>query len=76
VNDPQLTSLLLAQRQEADANKRRDICRQAVGRINVDQVWALGVYDGLVWNLWQPRLQNYAPNFGLTLTLDNAWLKD
>ena len=76
VNDPQLTALLLAQRQETDTNKRRDICRQAVKRINVDQVWALGVFDGLYWNLWQPRLQNYAPNFGLTLTLNNAWLKD
>jgi peptide/nickel transport system substrate-binding protein len=74
VNDPDLTKLLLAQRQEADAAKRRDICRQAVKRINVDQVWALGLFEGLVWNLWQPRLQNYAPLFGLTLTLDNAWL--
>lgn len=74
VNDPQLNPLLLAQRQETDTNKRRDICRQAVQRINVDQVWALGVYNGLVWNLWQPRLQNYAPHFGLTLTMDSAWL--
>ena len=76
VNDPDLTKLLLAQRQEADAGKRRDICRQAVKRINVDQVWGLGLFEGLNWNLWQPRLQNYAPNFGLTLTMDNAWLKD
>ncbi len=76
VNDPDLTKLLLAQRQEPDEGKRREICRQAVKRINVDQVWALGVFEGLYWNLWQPRLQNYAPHFGLTLTLDNAWLKD
>jgi len=74
VNDPQLTSLLVAQRQETDAAKRREICREAVKRINLDQVWALGVYDGLIWNLWQPRLQNYAPHFGLTVTLDDAWL--
>jgi peptide/nickel transport system substrate-binding protein len=76
VNDPDLTKLLLAQRQETDATTRRETCRQAVKRINVEQVWALGVFEGLVWNLWQPRLQNYAPHFGLTLTLDNAWLKD
>ena len=74
VNDPELSSLLLAQRQESDAAKRRDTCRQAVKRINVDEVWALGVYQGLYWNLWQPRLQNYAPHFGLTITLDDAWL--
>jgi peptide/nickel transport system substrate-binding protein len=76
VNDPGLTPLLVAQRQEIDADKRRDICRQAVRRINVDQYWALGLYYGLVWALWQPRLQNYAPHFALSLTLDNAWLKD
>jgi peptide/nickel transport system substrate-binding protein len=76
VNDPELNTLLLAQRQETDAGKRREVCRQAVHRINVDQVWALGVYQGLVWNLWNPRLQNYAPHFGLTLTMDNAWLQD
>jgi len=74
VNDPALNSLLLAQRQEPDANKRREICRQAVKRINVDEVWGLGVYQGLTWNLWQPKLQNYAPHFGLTITLDDAWL--
>jgi peptide/nickel transport system substrate-binding protein len=74
VNDPQLTPLLVAQRQETDANKRREICREAVKRINVDQVWALGIYYGLVWALWQPRLQNYAPHFAQTLTLDTAWL--
>jgi peptide/nickel transport system substrate-binding protein len=76
VNDPELTPLLVAQRQEIDAAKRRDICRQAVKRINVDQYWALGLYYGLVWAVWQPRLQNYAPHFAQTLTLDDAWLKD
>jgi peptide/nickel transport system substrate-binding protein len=76
VNDPGLTPLLVQQRQETDPTKRRDIVREAVKRINVDQVWALAVYRGVIWNIWQPRLQNYAPHFALTLTLDNAWLSE
>ncbi len=76
VNDPQLTPLLVQQRQETDPTKRRQIVREAVKRINVDEVWALGVYNGLIWNIWQPRLHDYAPHFALTLTLDSAWLSE
>lgn len=76
VNDPQLTPLLTAQRQETDANKRREIVRQAVKRINVDQVWGLDLYNPLVWALSQPRLQNYAPHFVLTEPMDSAWLNN
>ncbi len=76
VNDPGLTPLLVQQRQEADATKRRQIVREAVKRINVDKVWALGVYNGPLWNLWWPRLQGYAPHFVQTLTLDTAWLNE
>jgi peptide/nickel transport system substrate-binding protein len=76
VDDPQLTPLLTAQRQETDVSKRREIVRQAAKRINVDQVWALNLYNPLVWALWQPRLQNYAPHFVLTEPLESAWLKD
>jgi peptide/nickel transport system substrate-binding protein len=76
VNDPELTPLLTAQRQETDANKRREIVRQAVKRINVDQVWAIDLYNPLVWALMQPRLQNYAPHFVLTEPLESAWLRD
>jgi ABC-type transport system substrate-binding protein len=71
-----LTPLLTAQRQETDVSKRREIVRQAAKRINVDQVWALNLYNPLVWALWQPRLQNYTPHFVLTEPLESAWLKD
>ena len=63
VDDPVLTPLLEAQRRELDPTKRRDIIRQAVRRIN-DVPDALALYYGTVYQLWQPRLKNYAPNMG------------
>jgi peptide/nickel transport system substrate-binding protein len=77
VNDPELTPLLDAQRREPDAAKRREIVRQAVKRINADQFWAEAIYLPVRYNLWQPRLKNYNPNFG-TNTLPvftNAWVE-
>jgi hypothetical protein len=47
-----------------------------VKRINVDQVWALDLYNPLVWALSQPRLQNYAPHFVLTEPMETSWLSD
>jgi peptide/nickel transport system substrate-binding protein len=75
VNDPQLTSLLVAQRQEADPNKRRATVREAVKRINVDEVLALALYYPEGIDVWQPRLKNYAPNFGaFAWPLASSWL--
>lgn len=77
VNDPDLTPLLDAQRRETDVAKRRDIVRQAVKRINVDQFWAEAIYVPIRYNLWQPRLKNYVPYFGANTipVLTNAWLE-
>jgi peptide/nickel transport system substrate-binding protein len=76
VNDPQLTPLLEAQRREPDAAKRREIVRQAVKRINVDQFWAQAIYLPERYQLWQPRLQGYIPYFGAntTPTFNSAWV--
>lgn len=63
-NDPELTKLLVAQRAEPDPAKRRDICRQAVKIINVDQVWALASYKGVVYTPWQPYVKGWDLNFG------------
>jgi peptide/nickel transport system substrate-binding protein len=78
VNDPELTPLLQAQRSETDAAKRRDIVRQAVKRINIDQYWAEAIYLPVRYQLWQPRLQDYQPYFGAntTPTFTSTWLKD
>lgn len=75
VNDPQLTDLIHQQRQEKDATKRREIVRQAVKRINVDQVWALALMYPVGFGIWQPRVHGYAPNFGhVDWPLEHAWL--
>jgi len=75
VDDPSLTTLIHQQRQEKDAAKRKEIIRQAVKRINVDQVWALCLLSPVGGALWQARLQDYAPNFGRReWPLEHSWL--
>ena len=61
VNDPQLTPLLISQRQETDPTKRKQIWRQAIQRIN-DQVWALALFYGTSYRFRQPYVQNFARN--------------
>jgi peptide/nickel transport system substrate-binding protein len=63
-NDPELTKLLVAQRAESDPAKRREICRQAVKLINIDQAWALASYKGVGYTAWQPYVKGWNPNFG------------
>jgi len=75
VNDPELTSMLVEQRQESDPNKRRSVVRDAVKRINVDQALALALYYPAGIEVWQSRLKNYSPNFGtFSWPLTNSWL--
>ena len=74
VNDPKLDQLLEAQRQEVNPDRRKQIIRQAVRYIN-EVPWALGLYWGEGYQLWQPRLKNYAPNMGiLTSFFTDSWL--
>lgn len=63
VNDPALNALLEGQRRESDAAKRREIARQAVRTINVDQVYGLTLYAGVDYQFVQPWVKNFAPNF-------------
>ena len=75
VNDPTLTDLIHKQREEKDTTKRRDLVRQAVKRINVDQVWALALFNPVRVDIWQSRVQNYKANFGRRdWPLEHAWL--
>jgi peptide/nickel transport system substrate-binding protein len=74
-SDKQLDALLEAQRQELDTAKRRDTVRQAV-RMIADQAYGLAMYYGAAYQFWQPRLKNYAPNFGrLGWPLASSWLE-
>ena len=61
INDPELTPLLEQQRRELDPNKRREIVRQAVKRIN-EVPWALTLFYGPGYALRQNRLKGYAAN--------------
>ena len=73
-NDPELDKLLIAQRQELDATKRREIVRQAVGRI-YDQVWSLSWFFATQYQFAQPSVRNYAPNsFVRGLSVQESWL--
>ena len=61
VDDPQLTPMLVAQHQEVDNTKRRDLWRQAVRRIN-EVPWALAIFFGPAYVLRQPYIHDYARN--------------
>jgi peptide/nickel transport system substrate-binding protein len=76
VNDPQLTQLLVQQRQETDPAKRRDLWRQAIRRVN-EVPWALGLFFGIRSELWYPAVKNYAPNMSAEsegMYLTDAWV--
>jgi peptide/nickel transport system substrate-binding protein len=73
-NDPELDKLLVAQRQELDPTKRRDIVRQAVRRI-YDQVWGLSFFFATQYQYSHPYVQNYAPHsFARGLNVVESWL--
>jgi peptide/nickel transport system substrate-binding protein len=75
INDPELTPLLDAQRRELDPAKRKEIIRQAVKRINVDQAWGFALFSPVSQEIWAPRLANFAPNFGSKgFPLEQSWL--
>jgi peptide/nickel transport system substrate-binding protein len=75
IDDPTLTNLIHEQRQEKDAAKRRDLVREAVKRINVDQVWALALFNPVGIDIWQAKVQNYRNNFGRRgWPLEHSWV--
>jgi peptide/nickel transport system substrate-binding protein len=74
VRDPKLDQLLIAQRREMDATKRRDLIRQAVRYLN-EQVYGLGMYDAPEYWPWQPYVKNFALNVAqLNQHYLNTWL--
>jgi peptide/nickel transport system substrate-binding protein len=66
INDPELDKLLIAQRQELDPAKRKQLLRQAVQRI-ADQAWSVGFYYGQAYTFMQPYVRNCAENAALDL---------
>ena len=62
INDPELDRLAVAQRQEVDPAKRRDVARQAVQRI-LDQGWRACFFFENKFQLAKPSVQNYGLTF-------------
>ena len=52
----------MAQRKEMDANKSRELVRQAVRYIN-EQAYGLGLYDVPEYWPWHPHVKGFALNF-------------
>jgi len=63
-NDPKLDDMLMAQRREADASKRKDLIRQAVKYVN-ETAQGLAVSYGMTYEFAQPWLKGYTPQFGM-----------
>lgn len=75
INDAQLDTLLVAQRQEPDQNKRNDLWRQAV-RYIVQHSLASALYYGTRYFLWEPYLRDYYPNRGYRgWPLTSSWIE-
>jgi peptide/nickel transport system substrate-binding protein len=74
VDDPQLTPLLLQQRQEPDITKRTEIWKQIITRVNTVP-WAVGLFFGTLFQIGQPSVHNYAPNMSAdaSLYLTEVW---
>jgi peptide/nickel transport system substrate-binding protein len=77
VDDAELTPLIQAQRREIDAEKRKEIVRQAIRRVAVTAE-GLTTYYAEHTEFWRPSLKNYAPNFGSPGSesaprMDSAW---
>jgi ABC-type transport system substrate-binding protein len=75
VDDPQLTPLLVQQRQEPDLAKRTELWRRIITRVNTVP-WALGLFFGTAFQVGQPYVHNYGPNMSAdtSLYLTEVWV--
>ena len=74
VDDPQLDTMLEAQRREPDAAKRRELVRQAV-RYITDKAYGIPVFRAAQYQFWQPSVHDYTPNaWSVTVPQTESWL--
>ena len=75
VNDPKLDSMLVAQRVEADAAKRKQVVRDACQYI-YDQAYAYSFYWEVQNDFWQPYIKGFATNSAAEdAVITDAWLE-
>jgi peptide/nickel transport system substrate-binding protein len=73
-NDPKLDALILAQRHEADPVKRKEAIRAASKYLN-ETAQGMAVNYSMRYEFTQPRVQGFAPQFGILNIPDaNTWL--
>ncbi len=77
VNDPRLNALLEGQRREPVPAKRREIVREAVRYINGEYYCGFAIYVRSEFDVWNPRLKNYRPNFNVNgWAVTDSWLEE
>lgn len=74
VKDEELDKLLVAQRREPNAEKRRELLRNAAKRI-VDQAWGIEIIYPPKWDLVHPYVKNYYTHFGNRARGAFAWFE-
>lgn len=74
VNDPDLDKLLIAQRQETDPQKRKELLRTTLLRI-ADQSYYPGLATLPRYNIYQPYLKNYHPHWSVEAPEAFAWVQ-
>lgn len=74
VNDPKLTAMIEAQRQEPDVAKRRELVRQAA-RYITEQAWGLFAHGAVSYQVWQTYVMGYRPNAARSIApFTDTWL--
>lgn len=74
VDDPELTALIVKQRQLTDAKARQATIQQAVERI-VKMEWQICLFHPVVYNVWRPRLRDFWLNVGTQYwPLERSWI--
>ena len=72
ISDPKLAELLVAQRREVDAGKRRTILRETIRYINESGA-GIGIYRRPAYIIWQPYLKDYFPQQDIQEGVYGAW---
>jgi ABC-type transport system substrate-binding protein len=74
INEPELDTLLEAQRREVDPAQRVQIIR-SIAKFIDDRALSMDLYFPVRYEAWQPWLKNFAPHRGRDGTpLVNAWI--
>lgn len=75
VNDPQINTLLAAQRKEFDHEKRKQIIWD-IQRRNAEMMFYVPGVKGQTYNALQPSLKNFrpTPTYGFADTITDLWL--